>query len=325
MRTDCFVHSSPKAVGCRWSWRSWWFATLCGASAAVATPQVIAAPSSLDNATATAGAHCIGLHGVDRDFVGPLPYGLSLSCDLSGSAPQGPYGTATWQAVAHVNAGLGSKASGIGVVDVQASANAVNDNAEAEAGAGGLIEYTLQITASANAPFLPDSVPIRFVAHGEVHATGSGVSYRASFWAFADLAVPGFPKAQFSIPDRDIYNFNQYDEAFSDAVTLQVPLGQIVSGRVNGGCTVNTLGAVQTVPVILPLRSDAECGMAVDPAITLDQQAFDAAYGSNSFALADYYALNFSPNVPVPEPATALLWLTGLAVVGRCKARRCVG
>jgi hypothetical protein len=325
MRTDRLVHRTPKALAGRLGWRSWWFAALWGTSAAVATPQVIAEPLSLDNATATAGAHCTGLDGDDRDFVGPLPYGLSLSCDLSGSAPQGSYGTATWKAVAHVNAGLGSRASGIGVVDVQASANAVNDNAESEAGAGGLIEYALQITASANAPFLPDTVPIRFVAHGEVHATGSGEWYTASFWAFADLAVPGFPKAQFRIPDREIYNFDQYDEAFSDAVTLQVPVGQIVSGRVNGGCTVKTVGAVQTVPVILPLRSDAECRLAVDPLVTLDQQAFDAAYGSNSFALADYYALNLSPNVPVPEPATALLWLTGFAVVGRRAARRRVG
>ena len=61
--------------------------------------------------------------------------------------------------------------------------------------------------------------------------------------------------------------------------------------------------------------SRAECQSYVDPTIYLDQEAFDAKYGSESFLLSDYYTLQFSDNVGVvPLPAAA--WLFGSGLLG---------
>ena len=65
-----------------------------------------------------------------------------------------------------------------------------------------------------------------------------------------------------------------------------------------------------------------ECGTAgttaaatVDPSFTFDQTTFDQLEGSHAFTLSDYYAFQFSPNIPftaVPEPCTMLLLGSGL-------------
>ena len=70
--------------------------------------------------------------------------------------------------------------------------------------------------------------------------------------------------------------------------------------------------------------SRAECHATVDPTIYLDQAAFDAKYGAESFLLSDYYTLQFSDNVGV-VPLPAVVWLfssglLGLIAVGRRKA-----
>ena len=55
------------------------------------------------------------------------------------------------------------------------------------------------------------------------------------------------------------------------------------------------------------------CGAYADPIISLDQAAFDVMMGTETFNLADYYELVFSP-VPVPVPAA--VWLFGSALLG---------
>ncbi len=53
-----------------------------------------------------------------------------------------------------------------------------------------------------------------------------------------------------------------------------------------------------------PGITSSEFVATVDPTFRFDQAAFDATYGSNSFPLADYYSLDFSPNAisTVPGP-----------------------
>jgi hypothetical protein len=59
-----------------------------------------------------------------------------------------------------------------------------------------------------------------------------------------------------------------------------------------------------------------------DPTIRLDQAAFDTEYGPSSFLLSDYYTMDFSPNIPIPEPSTFCLLGTGcLGLLGRLRRR----
>lgn len=58
------------------------------------------------------------------------------------------------------------------------------------------------------------------------------------------------------------------------------------------------------------------CWVAARAAIRLDQAAFDQQMGADTFPLANYFALGFSPNISmVPEPAIAQLWLLGLLLL----------
>lgn len=79
------------------------------------------------------------------------------------------------------------------------------------------------------------------------------------------------------------------------------------------------MGAEASAFVELGLTT-SEFQAEVDPTFGFDQAAFDAMYGRRSFPLAEYYSLDFSPNVPassVPEPSTVLLWGTFLAGLTR--------
>jgi hypothetical protein len=53
-----------------------------------------------------------------------------------------------------------------------------------------------------------------------------------------------------------------------------------------------------------------------------DQQAFDGVQGVNTFPLADFYALDSSPGIVVPEPSASASSLTALVALF---ARRRVG
>jgi hypothetical protein len=54
----------------------------------------------------------------------------------------------------------------------------------------------------------------------------------------------------------------------------------------------------------------------------LDQAAFDAEPGNSGITLSDYYQIDYSPNMSVPEPSTLTLLGMGLALVGYGGRRR---
>jgi len=60
----------------------------------------------------------------------------------------------------------------------------------------------------------------------------------------------------------------------------------------------------------------ADCSAQVDPILSLDQAAFDAAWGDASFRLDDHYAIRVSANLaPIPEPAAGALLAAGLGLL----------
>jgi hypothetical protein len=69
-----------------------------------------------------------------------------------------------------------------------------------------------------------------------------------------------------------------------------------------------------------PCTSEASAYVYVDP--TLDQAAFDAEPGNSGITLSDYYQIDYSPNMSVPEPSTLTLLGMGLALVGYGGRRR---
>jgi hypothetical protein len=68
----------------------------------------------------------------------------------------------------------------------------------------------------------------------------------------------------------------------------------------------------------------ASCRAFADPVIGFDQAAFDAAMGTNTFRLGDFFELRASDGIAVPEPSRAALSagaLLALAAVARARSR----
>lgn len=281
-------------------------------------PGEVRAAAALDDAQSLVGVACLDEFGNDNGSVGPLPTGLSLQCDWHGQSPQGRWGTASWQASASAHTGL----AGLGVVDGVAHASATNVHSRADAGAGGWVSFFWRLDALAETPFVPETVPVHFRALGEGHASGDGPWYGGRITASVSVDVAGFAAADYRFDSGEQYFFGALDRRFGGTSTLQVQPGQVLSGFVHANCWVVAIGSAIDGDPPMPLTSSAECHVAADPFLGLDQAAFDARYGAQAFNLADYYQLNVSPNVPVPEPASAALWLAALVTASAWRARR---
>ncbi len=76
---------------------------------------------------------------------------------------------------------------------------------------------------------------------------------------------------------------------------------------IEAGCAIDR-GAVN--------GGEASCRAFIDPVISFDQTLFDEQMGADSFILDDFFEFEFSPNLVVPEPGTALLMGLGLLGLG---------
>lgn len=275
------------------------------------------AAAALADAQSLVGVGCYNDFGNDNGSAGPLPVGLSMQCDWTGTSPQGRWGTASWQASASAHTGL----AGLGVADGVAHASATNVRARVDATAGGWVSFAWRLDPLAAPPFVPDTLPVRFRASGEGHLNGDGPWYGGRITASATLDLVGFPAADYRFDSGEQYFFGALDRQFGGSTTLQVLPGQTLSGRVHANCWVVTIGSAIDGELPLPLTSRAECSVVADPILGLDQAAFVARYGDAAFNLADYYRVSVSPNVPVPEPATAVLWLAALAAAAVRRGR----
>lgn len=227
------------------------------------------------------------------------PGSLSISYDLSNTNDQ---------LVATASTDIGPGVPLVGSVIVSADcirgpSSFLNDEVTAAATGGVMFFFSVdQIKIPTVAPI---TIPVYFEARGQGSVEAGYGRYIAS------AGISGVPGADFSTGSYEGYtSTSTFDKSVS--VDLTPNYNYIV--QIGAGCYAF---AEEGTP-----HSAAQA--AVDPIIRLDQAAFDATYGSNSFPLAQYYRIDFSPNVPlaaVPEPASTMI-LLGASLVGLIGFRR---
>ena len=281
-----------------------------------------AANPALPEAMTTVNSVCSSALRTDTNAAGPLPVGLTAACDESGSSPQGRFGEASWLATGMANTGLGSQTGTVGLANADSHVTVTNINGRASVLGSALTTFYWRLTLGADAPFMPTTVPVRFSAFGEGSISGSGYEYGGQVKAETGLQWPGFALTQFSFDSGEHYNFGSIARQFSGSTVLAIAPGNAIAGWVLASCRVSAVGFVIDGVTPLPLSSEATCTVTADPVLSFDQSAFDALYGPDAFQLSDYAQMEYSSNVPVPEPATPQLWLMALATVGLDLGRR---
>jgi hypothetical protein len=275
-------------------------------------------------ATSTTSTGCGLTFTSNYTTIGPLNVAGDDSCFKEDSSTYGGY-TAT----SNVKTGFGPAVPKVGVVDAAAAVIAtttdphapVGDNVGGEAIATGSVTFyfTVEKIRTPPATYTP-SVYIEANAQASFqgYATGPGdFNYEGEAGAYAIL--PG--GLQWEIERYILDPEDSWSDSFSESINLDLAPNDLANPfyevTISAGCYVGAWAGGDNT-------SRAECQSKVDPTIYLDQEAFDAKYGSESFLLSDYYTLQFSDNVGVvPLPAAAWLFgsgLLGLIAVGRRKA-----
>ncbi len=103
--------------------------------------------------------------------------------------------------------------------------------------------------------------------------------------------------------------------------TLALGPPNFANERISVGIVPNTAYDV-TLRASCQSAAGGTCLAALDPAVFLDQDAFDARLGANSYPLADFYDVEISANAP--EAGTGLLLMTGILGLAASGRRRWV-
>jgi hypothetical protein len=151
---------------------------------------------------------------------------------------------------------------------------------------------------------------VNFEAHGAGGFMGSG-RIDGIVGASAVLDQAG-TETQWGI-GREIHD-EPWNDQFVQSINLGVLPNELIQVNISAGCTASATALAAN-------NSMAECNATVDASVRLGQEAFDAAYGNDSFRLSDYYQIIVSPNIPgavepIPEPGTfSLVALGGLCLI----------
>ncbi|MEJ2644577.1 MAG: hypothetical protein P8180_06530 [Gammaproteobacteria bacterium] len=188
----------------------------------------------------------------------------------------------------------------------------------AQAAGGGVMQYYMQVVPLTAPPTAPATIPVIFSAQGGISISGGPYASLSS--ATASAAVVNATGTPLAFP-TDAFSVNaQYPASgeasagFDQTTTLDLlPSPDLY--RIN---LVSACQAHAVVPVdpntTTPVTVSANCSSHVDPAFAFDQGAFDAQMGAGTFALANYYKLELSPNL-VPLPSSLPLMGTGVALL----------
>lgn len=313
-------------------------------AAALAAASVTTFAAPLPDATSLIGVAAANRGDRFTQSLGPQAGSSTLTLNWGDSVPDYPWQIAAWHSTGAVTADVGQTGSQIGWVSANAQAQALGYRGEAHASAGGQVQFAFRLSEIAPLPPGSDAlwIPVKLTAQGSGEWTGDGWSTNSrmgGFGASVDLQADDyslltpFPLQDFRIA-RDTSETTPISESFSRSVTLGMRAASLSNPdrlyliTSTAGCGVTTFGSHEgQAPEGTPLSASASCRANVDPVLSFDQAAFDAdpgKYGATqSFNLAEHYALEYSPNIPaVPEPANRLLMVAGLVVVGNTAMRR---
>jgi hypothetical protein len=224
----------------------------------------------------TASCMVIGSNStISRSFVGNIASGM---CDLSFSYPEGSDGAGTDTVIVHAL----SSYSGPGFVDVLSGAsNSGGYSMIAKYSGEASLNYWVELIQTAAPPKNVTTIPVSIQTAGEVNT--NGVADGAAYGRFDFQYLP--------INSVTLVNVtpNVADSVFLDA-----------------SCSGQISYADGQAP-------SSFCQVVADPRFTLDQAAFDAQMGSNTFPLDQYYEFAYSPGAAAtPEPSSLALMVLGL-------------
>ena len=260
----------------------------------------LAAPASADPLPPATSFGQVGGNLGGTTLAGPTPGSLSLSYDQSAGNSAGYI-----HEVANVSTDIGPGVPLVG--SVIASVDGFDTRlggVPAQPGALGRVTFYFSVDQIKIPTVAPTTIPVYFEARGQGSIEAGYGNYRAT------AAIVGVPGAGF---DTGAYEGFTHTSSFDQSVSVYLQPSTTYEVMIGAACSVI---APETGP-----QSTAQA--AVDPSISFDQAAFDLKYGSNSFPLAEYYHIDFSPNVPlaaVPLPSTMLF--LGCGLVGLVGFRR---
>jgi hypothetical protein len=244
--------------------------------------------------------------------LGPHPVPLAAACDgagqYGGSAELAPF---FYLASADGATDFGPAIPLIGNVVVATSATADSEDVygvpavggSASGSASGSVTYYFAVTEIRTPPsaFVPK---VYFQARASGSAAGDDVNGFNSHSFQASARLPAAMATAWSLGGTSQSQFDQW--AYFDLPANDPLVNPSYSVTISANCSV-TAGIDSDPFGLRENNAWAGCQAAIDPTIRLAQEAFDAAYGASAFPLADYYGLEFSENVVIPEPAPAPL------------------
>jgi len=169
------------------------------------------------------------------------------------------------------------------------------------------IKFQLAVGQIATPPANVNTVPVRMTTEGRV-----GVAPLAGLLAAGGTYVSTTDSIPFT--DGDVFEHTMLTTTPQAAVdeydivqTIYLHPEQVYFGNVYAGCR-------------FAIKGDSACDGNASVSFVLDQAAFDLQMGANTFDLAQYFAVQRSPNL-VPEPTAALLGVAAIgALAGRARA-----
>jgi hypothetical protein len=182
--------------------------------------------------------------------------------------------------------------------------------------------YYVGLDTVAPPPVAASQIPVIFTALAQASGTADG-SFDGALGASVDVQISGFSNVSSNVnADIGQTGANALDKTDTHTGTLLFDPTEgpaIARIKLDVACAVGA-GSSQgfTVGSII---------CAADPLVGFDQDAFDAAMGTNTFTLADYYTFVFSegldaPAPTVPEPTTFAVMSLGLAGLVATRRRK---